>query len=110
MGREEILKVQIAILCQRPRKLMPGGIASTPRGASRILELEAHRPKKGRNASNDQGPPITVSWPSTQDPPNGGHVLTHTHQQPQKLEQRPEKPKQQQESRSFQNNPEKSIY
>ena len=49
MGREEILKAQIAILCQRPRKLMPGGIASTPRGASRILELEAHRPKKGRS-------------------------------------------------------------
>lgn len=49
MGREEILKAQIAILCQRPRKPMPGGIASTPRGASRILELEAHRPKKGRS-------------------------------------------------------------
>ncbi|CAI9152369.1 unnamed protein product [Rangifer tarandus platyrhynchus] len=109
MGREEILKAQIAIFCQRPRKPMPGGIASTARGASRILELEAHRPKKGRNASNDQGPPITVPWLSTQDPPNGGHVVTLT-LQPQKLEQRPEKPKKQQESRSFQNNPEKSIY
>lgn len=48
MGRKEILKAQIAIPCQRPRKPTAEGLRQEPRGR---LELEACRPKNGGGKS-----------------------------------------------------------
>lgn len=84
MGREEILKAQIAIPCQRPSSSMPEGVTCTPTGEPRMLEPEVRRPKKGRNTSIDQRPPIAVPRLSVQDPPNGAHAAAVSHFTPAK--------------------------
>ncbi|ELK19515.1 hypothetical protein PAL_GLEAN10004381 [Pteropus alecto] len=76
MGRKEILKVQIAIPCQRPRKPTPEGLRQEPRGQ---LELEACRPKNGGDTSNDREPPTAAPELSIQDPPNAGHTAGLSH-------------------------------
>lgn len=51
MGTKEILKAQIAIPCQRPRKPTPEGLHPHQQEPQGQLELQACRPKNGEGKS-----------------------------------------------------------